>query len=829
MCRNAVVRLGVSARHLPFVSHNHHSPKASEVSESWRPALAVFAAFALAILGTVAMAAPAAHAGATPHDPTGLEVGFFLVVLGASIFQVLRGRKPAPETKLNLESPSQKDQPGNEIEALEEKIAALEDYRRLFKASPIPMLIYDKESSGFLEVNSAAERQFGYSRADFLATSYTDFQRAGNDGGAGTARSGSASTTPTDWDFVTLARKDGARLKTEIHSKPITFQGKPAILVTPVDCSKFLQAADSWSQERRLLKSLMDQLPVFIYAKDRESRFVYANKTVADSKGEANPEDMIGKSDFDYYPSDLAIEYRATEDEIMSTGKGVSDLEVHEVDKDGRESWSLNARVPWVDANGQVVGILGVNRDITERKAAEAALRESQALFDSLFNSLPQGIYCKDKDGRITFGNASFCRSVGQTLDNILGKTAADIFPAAVTARHRADDEKALAGEIVETVETQTAPSGKTRYLQLIKTPRYDSKGNIAGLQCIFWDVTDRKQSEEALERSLAELQNIVNAVSEGDLTKRAIEGEHVLGQIADSVNKMLDNFGKTILRVSELGMAVSSSAVQILSAGEQIAAGSQRQSQEITDASSAVEEMAASMNQVSRNAENTVEAARRTLDLAHRGESAAQDAFAAMARIDLAVQSTERKMHVLAQHSSQISEILAMIGNIASQTNLLSLNAAIQAAHAGDAGVGFSVVAEEIRALAEKSAQSTKDINKIIKAMQTETKEVLMSMDGVMSEVKRGSQLAEVAEHSIQDISNMVTQSASLIEEISAAAQEQARVSNGVAGAMQTVSSIAIETTTGTQETSAILHGLVDKAEHLNATIMRFKVEARA
>jgi twitching motility protein PilJ len=236
---------------------------------------------------------------------------------------------------------------------------------------------------------------------------------------------------------------------------------------------------------------------------------------------------------------------------------------------------------------------------------------------------------------------------------------------------------------------------------------------------------------------------------------------------------------------------------------------------------------MAAYMSQVSKNAENTAEAARRTLDMAHRGESAARDAFAAMVRIDVAVQSTERKMHVLAERSSQISEILAMISNIASQTNLLSLNAAIQAAHAGDAGVGFSVVAEEIRALAEKSAQSTKDINKIIKAMQAETKEVLMSMDSVMSEVKGGSHLAEVAGHSIQDISNMVTESASLIEEISAAAQEQARVSNGIAGAMQTVSSIAVETSAGTHQTSQILHGLVDKAENLSGTIMKFKVGA--
>jgi methyl-accepting chemotaxis protein len=154
-----------------------------------------------------------------------------------------------------------------------------------------------------------------------------------------------------------------------------------------------------------------------------------------------------------------------------------------------------------------------------------------------------------------------------------------------------------------------------------------------------------------------------------------------------------------------------------------------------------------------------------------------------------------------------------------------LSLNAAIQAAHAGEAGLGFSVVAEEIRKLAEKSAQSTKDISKIIKAMQTETGEMLSSMGTVMDEVKGGGQLAETAGDSIQDITAMVTQSAAQIEEISAAAEEQAKVSQGVAEAMQTVSSIAVETSSETQQTSQIVRSLVDISDKLNDAILRFKI----
>src|SRR5262249_22924726 len=161
---------------------------------------------------------------------------------------------------------------------------------------------------------------------------------------------------------------------------------------------------------------------------------------------------------------------------------------------------------------------------------------------------------------------------------------------------------------------------------------------------------------------SLAELQTIVGAVSEGDLTKRAAEGETTLGRIAQSVNKMLDNFSKMVMQVKTLGLTVSSSATQILVASEEIAVGSERQTQEITSTSSTVEEMAASMSQVSRNAESTTTAARRALDLAKRGDRAARDAFEAMGKIDQAVQLTAEKMRILARRSSEISEILAMI-----------------------------------------------------------------------------------------------------------------------------------------------------------------------
>jgi PAS domain S-box-containing protein len=719
---------------------------------------------------------------------------------------------------------SPKEQSG-EVELLHEKYRLLEDrfqaltdtHQLFFENHPLPMSVYDTKTLTFLAANAAAIRLYGYAREEFRSLRLGDIQL--------TEESSKDAADPTTRRLAKHRKQDGTILDVEVGFQELSVDGKPVTLVTIFDVSKWHRAAEAWDQERQLLQSLMDQLPVFIYAKDRESRFVFGNLAVASSKGEKSSQDLIGKSDFDYYPPELATEYRATEEAIMSSGKGVSDLEVYERDKNGNESWFLNARVPWVDRNGKVVGILGVNREITERKRAEGAIKESEALFNSLFNSLPQKIYCKDRDGKLSFGNAAFCDAIGLTLDDIAGKTEFDIFPEELARQHEPEDARVIAGEVLDIIEIHETATGEKRYRQMVKTPRYDSKGEIVGLQAIFWDITERKQSEEALEKSLTELQTIVSAVSEGDLTKRAVEDETAFGRIAQSVNKMLDKFSKMILQVKGLGLMVSSSAIQILAASEEIKIGLQRQADEITSTSISVEEMAASMTQVSRNAATTTDSAHQALDMAQQGDGATRNTLEAMERIDATAQLTAVKMRTLAQRSSEISEILDMINDVASQTNLLSLNAAIQAAHAGEAGLGFSVVAKEIRKLAERSAQSTKDIGSLIKTIQAETSEALTSMELAMTEVRKGSQLAKVAGQSIQDISDVVTQSANLVEEISVAAEEQARVSHSIAEAMQTVSSIATQTSTGTHQSSKIMYELVNAAENLSEAMLKFKI----
>ncbi|HKP13589.1 MAG TPA: methyl-accepting chemotaxis protein [Blastocatellia bacterium] len=342
---------------------------------------------------------------------------------------------------------------------------------------------------------------------------------------------------------------------------------------------------------------------------------------------------------------------------------------------------------------------------------------------------------------------------------------------------------------------------------------------------------TMRRETEQKkeLEKSLAEFLKVVKPVSHGDLTQRAREGDDPVGRIARIVNKMFDDFSAMIVQVKRMGLSVSSSATEILAAAEQIAAGAQRQAEEITKNSSAVEEMAASMTQVSRNSELSAEAARRALGRAEHGDRAMADTAEAMRRINAAVQQTSGKMHSLGARSHEISEIITLIEEIAAQTNLLSLNAAIEAAHAGEAGAGFSVVADEIRRLAQRSSKATKDVGNLIKAIQTETTQAITAMESGLVEANNGSVLADQASHALQDMSAAVRESSELMQEISAASEEQARVTRDLAMAMQTISSITLETTAGTHETAQTIQSMVGQVEELNVALGGLQIKEGA
>lgn len=332
------------------------------------------------------------------------------------------------------------------------------------------------------------------------------------------------------------------------------------------------------------------------------------------------------------------------------------------------------------------------------------------------------------------------------------------------------------------------------------------------------------QEASDSLQRSITDLLNLINQVARGDLTMRGRVTNDALGNVTDSVNFMLENFSKVIERVRKAAIDVSTSASQILLAADEMTTGATQQDQEITNTSSAVEELTVSMKQVSNNAEASAEAARRALDAAEQGNRAVRDTLEGMQRIRASVQATAKKIKSLGDRSLEISEIINVINDITEQTNLLALNAAIEAARAGEAGRGFAVVADEVRKLAEHSRSATKDIAALIKAIQAETNEAVVVMEEGTKEVEVGASLADQAGKALEAISSVVRQSAELVQEISLASKQQVRGTEGVANAMQIISGITRQTSQGARQTVSTVGNMVKLSDQLNEALAQFR-----
>jgi twitching motility protein PilJ len=337
------------------------------------------------------------------------------------------------------------------------------------------------------------------------------------------------------------------------------------------------------------------------------------------------------------------------------------------------------------------------------------------------------------------------------------------------------------------------------------------------------------QEAQEGLQRSVTEFLTTVSQIARGDLTLRGKVTNDALGNVVDSVNYMLDNMTKVLERIRKSAIDVAGNANEILLSAEEMATGATQQDQEITNTSSAVEELTVSMKQVSNNAEASAEAARRALDAAEQGNRAVRDTLEGMQRIRASVQATAKKIKSLGDRSLEISEIINVINDITEQTNLLALNAAIEAARAGEAGRGFAVVADEVRKLAEHSRTATKDIAALIKAIQAETNEAVVVMEEGTKEVEVGARLADQAGKALEAISSVVRQSAELVQEISLASKQQVRGTEGVANAMQIISNITRQTSQGARQTARTVEHMVKLSEQLNEALSQFRFASSA
>jgi len=342
-----------------------------------------------------------------------------------------------------------------------------------------------------------------------------------------------------------------------------------------------------------------------------------------------------------------------------------------------------------------------------------------------------------------------------------------------------------------------------------------DTKANLAETEA------QHKANRTAIWRLLDELSNL----AKGDLTVQASVKEDITGAIAESVNYAIDALRKLVFTIKETAVKVSSSAQEVQTTARQLAHASENQSREISGATSAINAMARSVEQVSKDASESAKVASQSVNIAKSGVSVVQNTIRGMERIRMQIQETAKQIKRLGESSQEIGAMVALIDDITEQTNILALNAAIQAAMAGEAGRGFAIVAEEVQRLAERSSRATKQIEVLVKTIQSDTNETVVSMGQTTTEVVQGARLAQDAGVALENIENVSLTLANLIQNISNEGKQQASTGSMISKTMEVIQEITTQTTTGTRTTAASIGDLAELAIELRGSVAGFKL----
>jgi twitching motility protein PilJ len=336
----------------------------------------------------------------------------------------------------------------------------------------------------------------------------------------------------------------------------------------------------------------------------------------------------------------------------------------------------------------------------------------------------------------------------------------------------------------------------------------------------------EAKRVNDANQAAILRLMNELQAVAEGDLTQQATVTEDITGAIADSVNYTVEELRTLVSQVQGTVSRVTETTQQVEATSTELLAASSEQLREIRDTGESVLQMAGRINDVSGQAQETAAVARQSLDAAESGLRAVQNTIGGMNSIRDQIQETSKRIKRLGESSQEIGEITELISDITEQTNVLALNAAIQAASAGEAGRGFSVVAEEVQRLAERSGDATRQIAALVKTIQTDTQDAVGAMERSTQGVVEGTRLTDAAGTALGDIDRVSRRLADLIGHISNQALSEAQSANVVAANIQHIFAVTEQTGEGTRSTAQMVRELSRTAEELKQSVARFKIE---
>ncbi|MCB1587352.1 MAG: methyl-accepting chemotaxis protein, partial [Xanthomonadales bacterium] len=300
---------------------------------------------------------------------------------------------------------------------------------------------------------------------------------------------------------------------------------------------------------------------------------------------------------------------------------------------------------------------------------------------------------------------------------------------------------------------------------------------------------------------------------------------EDITGAIADSINFAVEALRSLVTTINETAVQVAAAAQETQATAMHLAEAAEHQAQQITSASAAINEIAVSIDEVSRNSAESADVAQRSVQIAGKGAAIVRQTIQGMDNIRDQIQETSKRIKRLGESSQEIGSIVELINDIAEQTNILALNAAIQAASAGEAGRGFAVVADEVQRLAERASNATKRIETLVQTIQSDTNEAVSSMEQTTAEVVAGARLAEDAGLALGEIEKVSNDLADLIQNISEAARQQSAAATNISATMNVIQEITTQTSVGASQTAESIGNLAQLAADLRRSVADFKL----
>ena len=360
---------------------------------------------------------------------------------------------------------------------------------------------------------------------------------------------------------------------------------------------------------------------------------------------------------------------------------------------------------------------------------------------------------------------------------------------------------------------------GAALFLLLMMMLAYQRAGDLRRIAEA--QAAQNERNQQAILRLLDELSNL----ADGDLTVEATVTEDITGAIADSINYAIEALRELVATINDTSILVDAAAKQSESTVRHLVRSSETQAKQTASASEAVTHMVQSIEEVSGNAERCSDVARHAVDVAHKGGEAVRRTIDGMNTIRETIQDTSKRIKRLGESSQEIGNIVELIEEIAEQTNILALNASIEASRAGEGSRGFAVVADEVQKLAERSTIATRKIEVLVRTIQSDTNEAVVSMERSTTDVVGGALLAENAGAALDEIEQVSHQIASLVQNISSSAREQTRATTAITESMRVLRDISAKTTESTNAASAAISKLSELASELRETVSGFRL----